>query len=205
MGACISRKSDIKQETNDIYLPVPIKQEKATEELIIKFRQSQNEVNKFYRLSYLSNAFDSNSFDFSDDLCELILSYLSLEDKLKLECVNKQWQRLIYNKIIEFEYPLNSNYFSNDFNLNKKLWISRQLLKKCQLIQYLKLTPVCNTEVLSLVAKNCLSLKKIELSFNNLKPIHREVLKLFSQNCGQTLESIKINEFNEENCNTGKQ
>src|SRR5579875_1847385 len=35
---------------------------------------------------------------FGDDLCELILSYLLSEDCHRLQCVSKQWQRLIYNK-----------------------------------------------------------------------------------------------------------
>ena len=49
----------------------------------------------------------NNSFDrFGDDLTELIVSYLWFEDKVRLECVSKQWRRLIYNKqfVIEFSY-----------------------------------------------------------------------------------------------------
>ena len=32
-----------------------------------------------------------------DDLCEVILQYLSLEDRLRLECVSKQFQRTAFN------------------------------------------------------------------------------------------------------------
>jgi hypothetical protein len=40
-----------------------------------------------------------NSFHrFGDDLCELLLSYVTISDKIALECVSKQWQRLIFNK-----------------------------------------------------------------------------------------------------------
>ncbi len=43
--------------------------------------------------------FNSNSFKrFGDDLCELLLSYLSISDKIRFECVSKQWQRLVFNK-----------------------------------------------------------------------------------------------------------
>ena len=42
-----------------------------------------------------------DSFDrFGDDLTELILSYMRFKDKIRLECVSKQWRRLIYNKQI---------------------------------------------------------------------------------------------------------
>ena len=46
---------------------------------------------------------------FGDDLTEEVLQYLTFEDKIRLECVSKQWQRLIYNKqfvieLIEYEY-----------------------------------------------------------------------------------------------------
>ncbi len=35
---------------------------------------------------------------FGDDLCQLLLSYLTIEHKFVSECVSKQWQRLVYNK-----------------------------------------------------------------------------------------------------------
>ncbi|CAG2176660.1 unnamed protein product [Oppiella nova] len=38
---------------------------------------------------------------FSDDLCQHLLSYLSLEDRFRCECVSKQWQRVIYETIDE--------------------------------------------------------------------------------------------------------
>jgi hypothetical protein len=40
-----------------------------------------------------------NSFErFGDDLCEVLLSFLPISDKIKFECVSKQWQTLIFNK-----------------------------------------------------------------------------------------------------------
>ncbi len=41
-----------------------------------------------------------NSFNdrIDDDLCQLLLSYLSIEDKIRFECVSKQWKELVYNK-----------------------------------------------------------------------------------------------------------
>ena len=34
-----------------------------------------------------------------DDLCQLVLSMLPIADKFRLECVSKQWQRLIFTKV----------------------------------------------------------------------------------------------------------
>ncbi len=45
------------------------------------------------------NNFDFDSFErFCDDLCQLLLSFLPISDKIKFECVSKQWKRLIFNR-----------------------------------------------------------------------------------------------------------
>ena len=41
---------------------------------------------------------DSFCDHFWDDLCEDILQYLSLEDKLRLQCVSKQFLRTVFNR-----------------------------------------------------------------------------------------------------------
>ena len=52
-----------------------------------------------------------NSFDrLGDDLTELILQYLTFEDKVRLECVSKQWRRLVFNK--QFAIELSMTEFS---------------------------------------------------------------------------------------------
>ena len=39
------------------------------------------------------------SFDrIDDDLCEVLLSYLSLEQKFRFECVSKQFKRCVYQR-----------------------------------------------------------------------------------------------------------
>ncbi len=41
-------------------------------------------------ISKTKNSFNFNSFDrFNDDLCEVLVSYLSISDKIRLECVSK--------------------------------------------------------------------------------------------------------------------
>ena len=67
---------------------------------------------------------------FGDDLTELILSYLLFTDKLRLECVSKQWRRLVYNKQVE----LNMTYFRTSyFNVDRQTLES--VLKKCPNIE----------------------------------------------------------------------
>ncbi len=41
--------------------------------------------------------YSKDSFDrFGDDLCQLLLSYLTINDKIKFECISKQWQTLVF-------------------------------------------------------------------------------------------------------------
>jgi hypothetical protein len=45
------------------------------------------------------DGYNCNSFDtLGDDLCEVLLSYLSICHKIRFECVFKQWRRFIFNK-----------------------------------------------------------------------------------------------------------
>ena len=44
--------------------------------------------------SYYVNSFDR----FGDDLCQLILTYLPLIQKIRFQCISKQWKSLIFNK-----------------------------------------------------------------------------------------------------------
>ena len=67
--------------------------------------------------------FSADSFDrFGDDLTELILSYLTLEDKIRLQCVSKQWQRLIFNKQYVLKFCTSSdNIGFNDVFIRRLL------------------------------------------------------------------------------------
>jgi hypothetical protein len=59
--------------------------------------------------------YERKSFDrFGDDFCELILSYLEIDDKIRLQFVNNQWRRCIFNRVYQLDYPLELN----DFGIN---------------------------------------------------------------------------------------
>ena len=68
---------------------------------------------------------DSFSQRIGDDLSEVILQYLSLKDKLRLECVFKQFQRTIFER----QYSLDIKEFQNKrFNFKAFKCV---LKKKC--------------------------------------------------------------------------
>ena len=48
---------------------------------------------------------------FGDDLTELILSFLWFEDKIRLECVSKQWKRCVFQRqfVIEIDFVCNNS------------------------------------------------------------------------------------------------
>ena len=113
-----------------------------------------------------------------DDLCEEILQYLSLEDKLKLEGVSKQFQRTVLKSHYELsiknkeedKYVLNENYF---FNLESL----EVLLKKCPNITSieLKASKKCDyNPVFRLIIKYCNNLREIDFGGNEIYMKHIE-------------------------------
>src|SRR6202035_3846331 len=67
-----------------------------------------------------SDSSEINWFEIiGDDLCEYILSFITFEDKIRLETVCKQWKQFIYNK----QFVLNiNNYGYKENNSLNKLW-----------------------------------------------------------------------------------
>ena len=115
-----------------------------------------------------------------DDLCEEILQYLSLEDKLKLEGVSKQFQRTVLKKHYELIiYSSNSNRMSK--NKDKNLYIENQIIHLNSLKLLLKKFPNIRTielkkpylrydynPVFQLITKYCNNLRQIEFWENEI-------------------------------------
>jgi hypothetical protein len=79
---------------------------------------------------------DSFSDRICDDLCEVLLSYLSFKDKIRFECISKQFQRCLYIKqnnieVNDFEYK------DRDKNKLNKLLI-KNYLKELLIIRHSK-------------------------------------------------------------------
>ena len=123
-----------------------------------------------------------NSFDrFGDDLTEEILQYLTFEDKIRLECVSKQWRRLVFNK--QFAIEIHCSYITTKDNLNQ-LIIDEDLdevLTKKEL----------NNEGLISVLKKCPNITDVKIEFR----VKDEVLSLISQYCSRIKSLTHSTEF----------
>ena len=109
-----------------------------------------------------------DSFNFGDDLCQLILSYLQFYDKFKLEGVCRQWKRLIFNSVVKLDFPFDGidnkdSYKWHSIDSNRRLMISKSLIKKFNFIRYINVSIGCNEETLGLIAVYAKGLRKLQL------------------------------------------
>ncbi|CAG2113624.1 unnamed protein product [Medioppia subpectinata] len=56
-----------------------------------------NEDNRQQIQMYAKDSMDR----FGDDLCQLLLSYLSFKDRFRYECVSKQFQRTVFESVVD--------------------------------------------------------------------------------------------------------
>ena len=144
---------------------------------------------------------------FGDDLTELIVSYLWFEDKVRLECVSKQWRRYVYQKqfTIEFSYSSHNNLRTLVVNTkdtgprymrtSEKIFKRKELeslLNKCPnitkviiLLKYIK-----NNE-LSLFGQYCPRLKSLGFEINSEEDLQ------FGRQYGHKLEELHLFGTNE--------
>ncbi|CAG2112406.1 unnamed protein product [Medioppia subpectinata] len=62
----------------------------------LETKDNSNEYNKQPQM-YAKNSMDR----FGDDLCALLLSYLSIEDRFRCEYVSKQFQRTVFENAVD--------------------------------------------------------------------------------------------------------
>jgi hypothetical protein len=156
---------------------------------------------------------DSFSDRFCDDLCEVLFIYLSLEDKIKFECVSKQWQKLVFNKQYSIGIKEYGIQMKNDLDnllitfsecikhFNYKAFES--VLKKCKfinniIIDFNYFNDINTEQVLQLIIKNCNHLKSITFDFNKISD---QLMQKFGQKFGQKLHEISFIDGNESNDN----
>ena len=144
-------------------------------------------VNKFESKedNYRRDSFDDR---FCDDLCEDILQYLSLEDKLRFESVSKQFQRTVFKR--QYELYINLSPGEHKYYLENKegfgyrrghkyYYIEDQsldsfeaLLKKCPNITSIELethhllsnvgyNPEKFNQIFQLIIENCYNLSEV--------------------------------------------
>jgi hypothetical protein len=103
-----------------------------------------------------------SSFDrFGDDLTELIVSYLSFEDQIRLECLSKYWKNSVFNQIFELKVNNNSRLASK-FVLNMTAFQS--VLKKCPNLKIISFdrNVVSDGRELSLIGQYCPHIEELE-------------------------------------------
>ena len=173
-------------------------------------------VNKFESKddNYRRDSFDDR---FCDDLCEDILQYLSLKDKLRLQCVSKQFQRTVFKRQYELYINIMNPEKHKDYSENisryrrisnyyyyieeQNLHSFEALLKKCPNITTIELNGLCydlddNPDNLYY---RCLDYIRSVLAFFS-------IISLFPPAMGTRpiSQSYKINQVNQriiENCN----
>ena len=138
-------------------------------------------VKRFKNRVYAKNSMDR----LGDDLTEEVIQPLSLEDKIRLECVSEEWKRYVFQK----QLKLNINIKVNNDNHNPNRHIIESVLKKCQNINNVIIPEQINSSVLSLIGQYCLHFK----SLSYLKNCRNDenYLSFFRIN-GYKLEKLKI-------------
>jgi hypothetical protein len=146
------------------------------------------------------SGFNLDSFErFGDDLCQLLLSFLPISDKIKFECVSKQWKYLIFNKqrklIINGTKTIDTMPISLKFMEKNSNSIIEKLTKKLIFLKELRMNLFIDQQMLETIAKNCQFLRKIN-SFGSNVEIEKHY-KTFGQICGQKLQHIDFYTINE--------
>ena len=140
-----------------------------------------------------SIVFEKSSFErFGDDLIELILSYLTISDAFSLECLSKQVQSLIFNKILNLD--LIDGHKSTTINNYKKF---EYILTKFKNLE--TFSGICFDErVIRIIANNCHHLTNISIDFREVTDIPSDHLIYFAQKCGPNLQSLKFEGLSDE-------
>ncbi|CAG2102898.1 unnamed protein product [Medioppia subpectinata] len=126
------------------------------------------EDNKQQTQIYAKNSMDR----FGDDLCALIVSYLSFEDRFQLECVSKQFQRTVFGSVVDITLSdrfihkfINENKIDTNFIIGTLLLATIAI--KCPHIQSIDCRGISAEyekhipEVLNIFRDNCRHLRQI--------------------------------------------
>ena len=134
---------------------------------------------------------DSFCDRFCDDLSEVILQYLSLEDKLRLQCVSKQFQRTVFKRQYDLFIHMSDPEISelNLYGIRSNLNIRRDYY-------YFKVQSLDSFKAL---LKKCPNITSIELDGQDLTYTNHnysdkinEVFQLIIENCNNLNEFISM-------------
>ncbi|CAG2108186.1 unnamed protein product [Medioppia subpectinata] len=150
----------------DLTIRVPIdmtQQMKHKKILTITIDDSEDEGEDNVRQQ--TQMYAKNSMDrFGDDLCQLLLSYLLLEDRFRCECVSKQIQRTVFESVV-------------DITLNEKL--IRLPALQTLVIEFNETNDLSDNDFSDLLSRSS-NLKNIEV-------IEEEVSKFYCRKNGRRI------------------
>ena len=144
---------------------------------------------------------NSDSFDdrFCDDLCEDILQYLPLKDKLRRECVSKQFQRTVFQKQNEIVLGLNGGrrlpshheYYNPNLLRLKYPSVYAVLEEMDPQLEVLAFKSCFHKPIESLL-KKCPNIQSIDLTRieTNNNEISKQIFQMITKYCNH------LNEFN---------
>ena len=128
---------------------------------------------------------------FGDDMCELLLSDLNFEEKVRLECVSKQWKRCTFQREVELSVlEMECDDVKEQRELDKHF--VEFILKKCRNIKIVDISEEVSSEVLSVIGRYCPHIRSLAFTLNGV-----EDLEFFRDNGRKLVKLIVFNGYNE--------
>ncbi|CAG2175202.1 unnamed protein product [Oppiella nova] len=113
------------------------------QQLVKRPKVSSNDMKSTEEECYRKDSFDR----YGDDLCEVILSHLSLDDCFRFECLSKQWKRSVFAK-------------------RHTLVVDNKLLRKWGVIDNSKMRDI-NMKALMSVTNKCANITSIQMTITS--------------------------------------
>ncbi|XP_054155955.1 uncharacterized protein LOC128954403 isoform X1 [Oppia nitens] len=147
----------------------------------------------------------NDSFDrFGDDLAELLLQYLSIDDKLRLQSVSKQWLALIFTgqtHLVLDEKLFKRMSFEMTVKNVKKLKLFETIVKKCPNITKVNVRDINFFDgLLDLLIKYCNQLTHLSIKqkVTEVWPVVEPIFAEFIERFGQQLKTFKFDGNNQQ-------
>ncbi|CAG2166995.1 unnamed protein product, partial [Oppiella nova] len=143
----------------------------------------------------MSQIYSKDSFDrFGDDLCEFIVSFLSIGHKFRFQCVCRQWQRLVFNRqlVLDIDRTFNVKFATELPQL-------KTILKKCRHIRSFKNSHlVLSDSHMKYMIRYCRHLTDIHVMCA-ATDVSRKTIKRFFYTFGPQLNAITCELLNNTN------
>ncbi|CAG2162761.1 unnamed protein product [Oppiella nova] len=146
-----------------------------------------------------------DSFDdrICDDLCEDLLSYLPIEDKIRMQCVSKRFRRLLHRR--QYDLIVSRQTLGHRYRRVFDVKTFESLLKRFPLITFISVDLIghqSGDQLIGLIIKYCKHLKAIHMNFFDKQHVDNrteyrllvkeETLKRFFERFSRQLRRIVV-------------